>query len=141
MTNLILYLHILSSFILISGSITALIIWFINIDKTGKPTFISISKISLVLITSGSLISLITGTLLVTRLGLSHSETWIIVSYLLWILILILSEIILRPLSKRISVTENTKYQRNILLGKITTSFILTSLLVITLFMVFKPNF
>ena len=34
MTNLILYLHILSSFILTSGSITALIIWFINIDKT-----------------------------------------------------------------------------------------------------------
>lgn len=141
MTNLILYLHILGSFFLISGSVTSLIIWFIHIEKTGTLNFISISKTSSILISFGSLISLITGTILVTQLGLSHSEPWIIASYLTWFFIIILSEIILRPLNKRIQIKETKKYGKNILLGKIIVSLILFSVLVITIFMVFKPSF
>ena len=82
-----------------------------------------------------SIVSLVTATWLINIVNYSHSSLWIIVSYILWITLILTNEGLIRR--KNIRAKKNGIYEINVF----TEYFIMTLIvLVLTFLMIYKPN-
>lgn len=128
MYNLALFLHVITAFIIV----------YVTLHGTFTRVFALPSKqlrINLILLSSMSVLSLITGNLVITSVGYSHSDLWIILTYPLFISLILINEIFIRrkyKKAKRESATEIT----------VSLEYGLMTLIVValTFLMIFKPT-
>ena len=128
MYNLALFLHIISAFVIayttLYGSINRIV-------KTSSKQF----RVNLILLSLMSIVSLVTATWLINIVNYSHSSLWIIVSYILWITLILINEGLIRR--KNIRAKKNGIDEINVS----TEYFIMTLIvLVLTFLMIYKPN-
>jgi hypothetical protein len=128
MYNLALFLHIISAFVIayttLYGSINRIV-------RTSSKQF----RVNLILLSLMSIVSLVTATWLINIVNYSHSSLWIIVSYILWITLILTNEGLIRR--KNIRAKKNGIYEINVF----TEYFIMTLIvLVLTFLMIYKPN-
>ncbi len=102
MYNLALFLHIISAFVIayttLYGSINRIV-------KTSSKQF----RVNLILLSLMSIVSLVTATWLINIVNYSHSSLWIIVSYILWITLILTNEGLIRRKNIRAKKMESMK--------------------------------
>ena len=128
MYNLALFLHIISAFVIAYITLNGSINWTV---KTSSKQF----KINLILLSSMSIVSLVTATWLINILNYNHSSLWIIISYVLWIILILINEGLIRR--KNIRAKKNGIDKINV-----STEYFIMALivLVLTFLMIYKPN-
>ena len=128
MYNLALFLHIISAFVIayttLYGSINRIV-------KTSSKQF----RVNLILLSLMSIVSLVTATWLINIVNYSHSSLWIIISYVLWIVLILINEGLIRR--KYIRAKKNGIDKINV-----STEYFIMALivLVLTFLMIYKPN-
>jgi hypothetical protein len=122
MYNLALFLHITSAFVIAYTTLYGSINWTV---KTSSKQF----RINLILLSSMSIVSLVTSTWLINIVNYSHSSLWIVISYVLWIVLILINEGLIRRKYIRAKINVSTEY------------FIMALIvLVLTFLMIYKPN-
>ena len=128
MYNLALFLHIISAFVIaysaLYGSINRIV-------KTSSKQF----RVNLILLSLMSIVSLVTATWLINIVNYSHSSLWIVISYVLWIVLILINEGLIRR--KYIRAKKNGIDKINV-----STEYFIMALivLVLTFLMIYKPN-
>jgi|TARA_B100002003_G_C13818113_1_gene402888 hypothetical protein len=128
MYNLALFLHITSAFVIAYTTLYGSINWTV---KTSSKQF----RINLILLSSMSIVSLVTSTWLINIVNYSHSSLWIVISYVLWIVLILINEGLIRR--KYIRAKKNGIDKINV-----STEYFIMALivLVLTFLMIYKPN-
>ena len=128
MYNLALFLHV----------ITAFIIGYVTLHGTFTRVFQLPSKqlrINLILLSSMSVLALITGNLVFTTVGYSQSALWIILTYPLFISLILINEIFIRR--KHIKAKREGAAEINV---SVEYGFMTLIVVILTFLMIFKPT-
>jgi len=85
----LLFLHIVGVFLIVGGAAIATAVGVKGSKSVSTRTIAAFSGLSIIaeryVITPGAILALVAGSALVHQVGYSFSETWIVASYVLWV--------------------------------------------------------
>ena len=127
MYNLAVFIHVLAAFMIAYSVIYG------SLNKVTSSSS-KIFRINLLILSSMSIISLLSATWIISIANYSHSALWIMSSYVLWIVLILINEGLIRRKyvkanrSQTVDVNVFTEYRIMVLI-----------VLVLTFLMIFKP--
>jgi len=127
MYNFALFLHIISAFL----------IGYVALYGVINRVFITASnqlRINLILLSASSVLSLLTSAWMIQIAGFSHSSLWISISYVLWILLIIINEVFIR---RKYTIEKRAKTKE--INFSIEYSIMTLIVVLLTLLMIYKP--
>ena len=127
MYNFALFLHIISAFL----------IGYVTLFGVINRVFITNSnqlRINLILLSSSSILSLLTSAWMIQIAGFSHFSLWISISYVLWLLLIIINEVFIR---RKFSIAKRDKTKE--INFSIEYSIMTLIVVLLTLLMIYKP--
>ena len=128
MYNFALFLHVISAFII---GYTTLYGSFNGVSQTSSKQL----RINLLLLSSMSIVSLLTATWIIYLVNYSHSSLWVSISYVLWIVLVLINDGFVRRKHIKSKITDTKEII-------VTMEYRIMALIVLalTFLMVYKPS-